>query len=38
MVDELLAERQEFLELGDDAVLFGKWRKRNQDLVDFTDS
>ena len=35
---KLLAERQEFFELGNDAVLFGKRRKRNQDLVDFTDS
>lgn len=35
---KLLAERQELFELGNDAVLFGKRRKRNQDLVDFTDS
>lgn len=35
MAVELLAERQEFFELGDDAVLLGKWWHRNKDIFYF---
>lgn len=36
MVGELLAERQEFLELGNDAVLLGKGRQWYHTLLNFT--
>ena len=30
---QLVAQRHQFIDLGDDAVLFGEWREGNQDCI-----